>query len=308
MNLSHKIDRVSNITREEFELKYLKPQKPVIIKNFFGENAALYHKWTYDYFIQTIGETPVGIYDTESTERKEDRSYKSADATMPFGDYLRLIQQGPTTKRIFLFNIFKHLPELRNDFDFPKITSRYLKRVPFVFFGGKNAVTRLHYDMDNSNVFLTEITGKKRVVLFHPKYSKHLYRFPFGVHSSVDPLNPDFEKYPAMQYAEGLDVVLEKGETLFMPCGYWHHIVYEESSFGLAIRSIGPKSRQVLRGALNVGILTHTDEVMRFLFKDRWFQYKVRTAQKRGQRIVETHKNEENKRGSERFTSLARNT
>lgn len=285
MNLSNKIDRVENITREEFEKRYLKPQNPVIIKNFF-QDAPMYTKWTYDYFIESIGGVEVGVYDDEKVKRKDDRSYKSADMTMPFGEYLQLIQKGSTTKRIFLFNIFKHMPELKKDFHFPKTTKRYLKKLPFVFFGGKGAVTRIHQDMDFSNVFLTEIIGKKRVILFDSKYSKHLYRYPFGVHSSVDPLNPDFEKYPAMEYAEGLDVTLEKGETLFMPSGYWHHIVYEESSFGLAIRSLSPNWSHRLRGLLNVALLTHLDELMRFVLGKRWFLMKVSIAKRRGEHIV----------------------
>ena len=287
MKLRKHIDRVENITRQEFEENYLNPQVPVVIKNFFGSEAPLYHKWSYDYFIENIGDVEIGVYDDESTQRRDDRSYKSADNKMLFGEYLQLIQEKPTTKRIFLFNIFKHMPQLKEDYQFPKITGKYLKKLPFVFFGGKGAVTRIHQDMDFSNVFLTELTGKKRVVLFHPKYSKHLYRYPFGVHSSVDPLSPDFNKYPAMEYAEGLDITLEKGETLFMPSGYWHHIVYEESSFGIAIRSLSPRWSQRLRGALNLGVLTHVDELMRYALGYRWFEMKRKIAEKRGWKIVE---------------------
>lgn len=289
LNLSKEIDRVENITRDEFVSKYLEPQKPVIIKNFFGADAELYTKWTYEYFIESIGDVMVGIYDDENEKRKDDRSYKGSDNKMLFGDYLKLIQQGPTSKRIFLFNIFKHMPELKKDFSFPKITARYIKKLPFVFFGGQGAVTRIHQDMDFSNVFLTELTGKKRVILFDPKYSDCLYRYPFGVHSSVDPLNPDFDKFPALKYAKGLDVTLEKGETLFMPSGYWHHIVYEESSFGLSIRSLSPKYSQRLRGVLNVVVLTHLDEVLRYTLGNSWFSYKQRIAQKRAQKVIEAN-------------------
>ncbi len=287
MNLSKEIDRVENITREQFEQNYLKPQKPVIIKHFYGKDAALYSKWTFEYFEETIGQAVVGVYDDESTQRKEDRSYKSTDNTMFFGEYLKLLQEGPTTKRLFLFNIFKLLPEMRNDFGFPDLGTRYLKKFPFVFFGGKGAVTRIHHDMDMSNVFLTELTGRKRVILFEPKYNKHLYRYPMGVHSSIDPLHPDFERFPALKYAKGIDVTLEKGETLFMPSGYWHHIVYEECSFGLAIRSWSPKWSQSVRGAINVGVLTHLDEILRYCLGGRWFKIKQNIADKRARRIVE---------------------
>ena len=97
---------------------------------------------------------------------------------MKFGDYLEKITSGPCDLRLFLFNIFKHKPELRNDFGWPSFTRFYLKKVPFMFFGGGGSVVRIHQDMDWSNVFLTQLYGRKKVILFHPRYSKILYRYP----------------------------------------------------------------------------------------------------------------------------------
>ena len=125
IDLSLQVDVVENITRDVFQEKYMKAQKPVIIKNFFGKDAPLYKKWTFDYFIDELGDIEVGIFDDESTVRKDDRSYKSADMTMKFGEYLKALQAGPTKKRIFLFNIFKHLPSLKKDFTYPPIADKY---------------------------------------------------------------------------------------------------------------------------------------------------------------------------------------
>ncbi|MBK9510693.1 MAG: hypothetical protein IPO04_15155 [Cytophagaceae bacterium] len=49
IDLSGHIDVVENITREEFQLKYMKPQRPVIIRHLYGKNAKVYN-WTFDYF------------------------------------------------------------------------------------------------------------------------------------------------------------------------------------------------------------------------------------------------------------------
>lgn len=107
IDLSGHIDVVENITREEFQLKYMKPQRPVIIRHLYGKNAKVYN-WTFDYFEKALGHIDVGVFDDESESRKDDRSYKNAPKTMKFGDYLKLIQEKPTTKRLFLFNVFKH--------------------------------------------------------------------------------------------------------------------------------------------------------------------------------------------------------
>ena len=104
------VDRVDGITREEFQEKYMKPQRPVIVKHFYGADAPLYKKWNFDYFKQELGDIEVGIYDAEGTKRQDDRSYKGAPDTMKFGDYLDMVQAGPTSRRLFLFNVLNINP------------------------------------------------------------------------------------------------------------------------------------------------------------------------------------------------------
>ena len=283
LQLTEKIDRVEGITREEFQEKYMKPQKPVIIKYFYGKDAPLYHKWTFDYFKKELGELQVGVYDVEGKKRKDDRSYKGAADFMKFADYLDLVQREPTSKRLFLFNVFKHKKDLFDDFEFPDVANHVLKFLPFAFFGGQGAVTRIHRDMDNSNVYLTELYGSKRVVLFHPKYSDLLYRYPFGTHTSVDINNPDYKKYPGLKKVVGYDCTIEAGDTIFMPSGYWHHIEYNTAGIGFSMRSLSPFISGRLRGLYQVGVLTHLDEVGRFFLKERWFDIKKRLAERRAQ-------------------------
>jgi hypothetical protein len=286
LDLSLPIDRVENITRAEFQRKYMRPQKPVIIKHLYGKDAPIYNKWSFEYFQQELGDIEVGVYDVEGKERKDDRSYKKAEDTMNFGDYLDMIQKGETTRRLFLFNVFKHKKELRDDFHFPDIADYVIRQLPLAFFGGKNAVTRIHQDMDMSNVFLTEVVGKKRVVLFSPEYSRLLHRYPFGVHTSVDINNPDYNKFPGLKKVKGYDFEIEAGDTLFMPSGYWHHIEYLQPSIGVSVRSLAPTLRMRVQGLANVGLLTHIDEMLRWGMGEKWFAIKKRIADKRAEEAL----------------------
>ena len=282
------IDRVEGITRKEFQEKYMIPQKPVIIKHFYGADSPLYTKWGFDYFKKELGHLEVGVYDMEGEKRKDDRSYKGASNKMKFGDYLDMVQAGPTTKRLFLFNVFKHKKELMKDFEFPDVADKVLKFLPLAFFGGAGAVTRIHRDMDNSNVFLTELAGNKRVVLFDPKYSDLMYRYPFGTHTSIDINNPDYEKFPGLSKVTGYDCTIEAGDTVFMPSGWWHHIEYRSAGIGFSIRSLSPKISGRLRGFYQIGVLTHVDELMRVLLKDKWFETKKKIAHKRATEAMAT--------------------
>lgn len=285
IDFSQPIDRyeVGEITAEQFRKKYMLPNKPVVIRGLLkGEPA--YTKWTMDYFRKELGDLEVGIFD--DIPEKVDRSYKAPDEYLRFEDYLNLIEREPTNKRIFLFNIFKHKPELRNDFKFPDINRGWVKQLPFTFFGGAHSIVRIHQDMDMSNVFLTQFHGKKRVVLFPPDQSELLYRFPFGVHSQVDVDHPDYEKFPALNYVKGQSTIMEMGDTLFIPSAWWHHIEYLEGGFAMSLRSLSPRWSTRFLGLWKVGVATHIDDLFRKLFGKKWFHWKNKTAFKRANKAM----------------------
>ncbi len=272
----------TSITREEFYKQYYKPQKPVVLRGLWKQYPA-YTKWTMDYFKQIMGSIEVGLFGN----RKEDlsKTLQIPNATMRFDEYLALIEREPTDLRLFLFPVFKHKPELLRDFGYPDIVKGYVK-IPFMFFGPPKSITRMHQDIDMSNVFLTQFHGKKRVVLFAPSQSKLLYRLPFNVHSTVDIDHPDFDTYPGLKYVKGVTTVLEHGDTLFMPSGYWHHIEYVEGGFGLSVRTLAHGIPMTLKGVWNLTVQRTIDNIMRKLSEEKWFEYKKKLAQKRADKII----------------------
>lgn len=271
------------ITREEFERNYVHPQKPVILRGLW-KNYPAYHKWNYNFFRKSMGDLEVGLYSSKQADPSQTLS--TPTTKMKFSEYLKLIETEPTDLRLFLFPIFKHKPELLHDFDYPPITKGYIK-LPFMFFGPKNSITRMHQDIDMSNVFLTQFEGRKRVVLFHPNQSDLLYKLPFNVHSTVDIEHPDYDAYPGLKYVHGMEGILEYGDTLYMPAGYWHHIEYVEGGYGLSVRTLAPTLALRLRGAYNLLIQRKLDDILRFLFGKRWFELKKRIAHDRANRAIE---------------------
>lgn len=270
------IDVVDNISADAFKKNYLNKNKPVVIRGLW-KNYKAPKKWTVDFFKSELGNIIVGVFDGKKQD--EGSSFKIPHEQMKFADYLELItSESNTDKRLFLFNIFKHKPQLRNDFDYPPLTRFYLKKLPFMFFGGKNSIVRLHQDMDWSNVFLTQLHGRKEVVLFHPKYSKLLYRYPFGVHSSVNIETPDYDKFPGLRFVEGLHCVMEPGDTLFIPSGYWHHIKYLEGGYAINQRALNPNPLMWLKGIWQVAVLSVIDDILRKLFGDIWYQRKAQKS------------------------------
>ncbi|MFZ1609579.1 MAG: cupin-like domain-containing protein [Chitinophagales bacterium] len=273
----------SSISKQEFMDQYHKPQKPVVLRGLWKQYPA-YEKWTMEYFKTAMGDITVDL--VSSSKANPSETIKVPHARMKFSEYLELIEKEPTDLRLFLFPVFKYKPELLKDFSYPSIASGYIK-LPFMFFGPKNSITRIHQDIDMSNVFLTQFNGRKRVVLFAPDQSKLLYRLPFNVHTTVDIDHPDYEKYPGLKYVKGCTAILEYGDTLYMPSGYWHHVEYLEGGFGLSVRTVAPSLALKVKGAYNLSIQRKFDDIMRKMFDKKWFAYKLALAKKRADKEIE---------------------
>lgn len=277
------VDRVDSISKEDFRERYVKTSKPVVIKSLTRSWAAK-QKWNYDFFKSLAGDKVVPVYDNSIPTA--DSAVNKPDGAMKFGEYLDRIAAGPTELRIFLFNIFDHIPALVNDFSyFDEICGGFLKKYPMMFFGGAGSKVFLHFDMDLSHVFITQFKGRKRVILFDNKYSEALYKLPFMVQSYIDPEKPDYNKYPALKNVEGHETILEDGDTLFMPSGIWHYMNYLEGGFALSLRSMATPVSTRLRGIYNLVVMRKIDDFMKSNFTRKWYDYKYNTARRRGDRV-----------------------
>lgn len=282
------IDKVDDISPEDFRKHYYQQRKPVIISGL-AKNWPAYHKWTFDYFISIIGDKSVGLYN--NTRAGASTPVNGADEYMPFGDYLEMVKKGPVELRVFLFNIFKAAPFIREDFTFPDHLMRgFLKKYPMLFVGGAGSVAHMHYDIDLSHIMHTQFIGKKRVLLLDNKQSPFIYKMPFTVESSANFVdwqeNLDQDKFPALKYAKGLTAVLEHGDTLFMPGGYWHHMQYMESGFAMSLRALDPSLVGKLNGLYHILGLRGINNMMIKVAPEWWYYYKREKATQKADKLL----------------------
>mmetsp|Transcript_61365 Transcript_61365/g.102136 ORF Transcript_61365/g.102136 Transcript_61365/m.102136 type:complete len:466 (-) Transcript_61365:114-1511(-) len=81
-----------------------------------------------------------------------------------------------------------------------------------------------HYD-DYDN-FLCQLSGCKRVLIFSPQDSFRLcpypYIHPMHRHSMADLKQPNLARHPTLAQAHGLEAILQPGDVLWLPQGWWH--------------------------------------------------------------------------------------
>lgn len=274
------VDRVKNITKENFLKNYFQPQKPVIIEDYIS-NWPAYQKWSLDYIKQVAGDKIVPLYDNRPVRHEE--GFNQAHAEMKMRDYIDLLKSEPTKFRIFLWNILKEVPELQNDFEFPDFGIRLLKKLPMLFFGGKDSYTFMHYDIDLANIFHFHFEGKKQCILFDQQQNNYLYKVPHSLitREDIDFSNPDFNKWPALQKAKGYVANLNHGDILYMPEGYWHYMRYLTPGFSMSLRAIPRNPRNLAKAFYNLAIMRHFDVLMRKWKGQAWIDYKNKQAVKR---------------------------
>jgi hypothetical protein len=270
---------VDDIEPAVFRKEFYQAGIPVVIKNLAKDWPA-YQKWNWSYFKGLVGEKRVPLYNNVKSDAFT--PINKADDYKSFGEYIDMISHGPAGWRIFLFNIFDHAPTLINDFTWPEhLMKGFVKKYPMLFTGGQTSITHMHFDIDLSHILHTQFIGKKRVLLFPFEEQYKLYRKPYEVLSLADFSHyhegngtPDYKQFPALRLANGYDFILEHGDTLFMPSGFWHHMEYLESGFAMSLRAMQPSLSGKFKGAWNLFGMRSIDTVMKKTVPLWWFENK----------------------------------
>lgn len=285
------IERVKTISKEDFYNNYVKKQKPLVIEQLTADWPA-YNKWKFEYMKNMAGEKTVPLYDDRPVSHKD--GFNQAHAQMKMSDYIDLLQSKPTNYRIFLYNLMKQVPKLREDFKWPDIGLSLVKQLPMLFFGGQNSRVFMHYDIDYSNILHFHFQGIKQCILFAPSETPYLYKVPFALISreDIDLDNPDFEKWPALDKAQGLICNLKHGEMLYMPEGYWHYMKYLTPGFSMSLRAFPRKISNIGRAIYNIMIMRHFDNFMRKYKGQAWIDYKNQKAIDNTHRHLEIYERE----------------
>lgn len=155
-------------------------------------------------------------------------------------------------------DLFSQIPALRNDIYIPdycytspppplrkppgKEASHLEEPLLNAWFGPAGTVSPLHTDPYHN--ILCQVVGKKYVRLYSPEESARLYPKGVGVDgidmsntSNVDAEgeeNETHERFPLFREAGYVETILEEGECLYIPVGWWHYVRSLTVSFSVS--------------------------------------------------------------------------
>lgn len=221
-----RIPRRSGLTSAEFLEQYYCANRPVILTDIVPDWPA-FEKWDLAHLQRRFGDEPVQyqrgrsggpFYRTFSDNRIETR----------FGDYIDLVRDGGTTNDHYLIAHDRMLerPGFAALIDDMRFDDRYFDAHDtdgrlFFWLGPEGSMTHMHRDL--GNVFLAQIRGRKQVKMVPAKQLHRVYN-EVEYYSEANFDEEDFADFPLLREATVIRDVIEPGELLLIPVGWWHFL------------------------------------------------------------------------------------
>lgn len=224
------IERVqsSDLSPQEFQERYFKQAKPVIITNGTDDWPA--RQWTIESLMARVGDNEVFVRcQTNKAEYQVGKRYTIRKET--FRSYCEdLLASNARAKGSYLAvaSIQQSFPQLKDELPLPKYlhVNGKIHLGPYLWVAHEGHYEFCHFDPDDN--FLVMIRGRKRVLLFGHDLD-NMYPNPLGSHgktvqSEVNCDNPDPSRIPKFTQATCQECILEPGEMLFIPAFFWHQV------------------------------------------------------------------------------------
>ena len=223
------LDRVNGLSFADFYENYVMKRKPVILADAIDHWPAM-TKWTPEFWVKNYGERPVTIDGKEHTlKRIVELSLESNEQTpAPYYRNIKIRNEYPE----LMADISPYPQACGPNWFHSKVFLPIRERIVGggghyeLFIGGAGrSFPFLHYDAPGAHTFIHQIAGRKVFILFPPSDAPSLYPCEgssFSVSRLKDLDTIDLSKFPL--YANATRYVMEvgPGDTLFMPCGWWH--------------------------------------------------------------------------------------
>jgi ribosomal protein L16 Arg81 hydroxylase len=221
------VEKRAQVSKDEFIERYVRGSRPLVLTGVTKDWPAM-QRWSPQDLKTRFGHLDVEIQAERSADPNFEENKLNHRRTVRLANFVDQVVNGGATNDYYLTanNEMLRRPEflpLLNDIgSLPEVCRRQdLARSASFWFGPAGTVTPLHHD--TLMLMHTQVVGRKRWRFISPLQTPHLYNHN-NVFSPIDVDKPDLTRYPRFREAKMLEVVVEPGETVYLPLGWWHQV------------------------------------------------------------------------------------
>ena len=223
------------LTPSAFFANFYTLNRPLLIKNLVSHWPAM-NKWSLDYFEETLGDAIIEVQTGRNANARFEIDKSAHAKPMAFKEFIALLRRNEETNDYYATatNSGQNKQSLAPLWDDVEPIKGYLTDAQgegFIWLGPKGTLTPFHHDLTNN--LLLQVVGRKEVVLA-PGFEVSRMRNSLHCFSdwSTDPNAA--ASAPEGQRPLLTQCVIEPGDALFLPIGWWHYVKSLDMSFGMS--------------------------------------------------------------------------
>jgi hypothetical protein len=224
------IERVSGLSGDRFVQDYYAVNRPVVLAGEMADWPAL-TRWTPEYLKAAVGARPIEFQSERGADPLFERNKDAHRRRAPFNAFIDQILQPGAGNDAYLtaYNSERNADALSVLHDDLGFLDKFLDRQAatprgMMWIGPAGTLTPLHHDLTNN--FIAQIVGRKRVKLSPAAEIGKLYnaRHVFSEIPDLEDAAVDMAAHPRLTGLRSYDLILEPGDILFVPVGWWHQV------------------------------------------------------------------------------------
>jgi len=230
---SAEVERRADLSSQSFHSDYCALNRPIVLTNVVADWPAI-TRWTPDYLRDRCGNESVEIQARRESNESYEIDKEPHRQTCQFGEFVHQVFFEGTSNDYYMTaaNATANGNILRTLWDDIQMPEAYTdlndaRDRTFLWIGPTGTVTPLHHDLTNN--FMAQVVGRKRIRMISPAHQPYVYNHRHCF-SKVDIDNVDEREFPLFSRVHIYDLILNPGELLFLPVGWWHQVVALDTS------------------------------------------------------------------------------
>jgi hypothetical protein len=232
------VERRTTPSAGEFFRDYWAAHRPVVLTDAAARWPAL-RKWTPAFFRERFGDATIEITAGREADPFYDMNFRAHRRRMRMDRFIDRVLAAGTSNDLYMVsnNHTMRRPRFRALLDDVKpprdLFEPLTPGATSLWIGPAGTVTPLHHD--TTNILFAQIHGRKRVELVSPQETALLVDPVHGYYSPVELDELAAAKHPALRQMLVKQVVLDPGDALYIPAGWWHRVTSLDVSISFSL-------------------------------------------------------------------------